>query len=515
MNKLLIFLFICLFPNLCFGEDIFIAQSTQGADSGADCSNAHSAAWFNTSGNWANPKVSGKIGPGDTAHLCGTITSPLTTQNSGSVGSVITILFESGATFSAPTWTVNTGALTVNNNCITIDGGINGTVEATDNGTTATFGGTKTYNRNIYGVYVKGGSNVTIQNLIIRTIYDRLASSTDCLAVGRGIQIEGNSSNILLNNNTISDAVLAISDVLSNTSNITVSNNTISNAGVGINMAPGNTSSTGSNVNVYGNTVTGGPKWDGTFDSNCQIDGCSSSCLTDNHYHQDGMHLFSQGDTGWVDSVNVYNNYLQDFGTHSTAHIYIEYHGMKNVKIYNNVLVNTGTNYAANGMITIKAADGVKIYNNTLVGAGTSNNIGIYWNSSGGVTSQGGDIQNNIIASVRTIMGWAVGTTWTADHNDFYNYSDAYAFQDSSNAFHTYTWWTGQGYDAHGTIENPQLGSNYKPTSSSPNGITSGGINLSSVFTFDKDFITRPSAGGWSMGAYVGSLNAPSNLQTK
>ena len=502
-----------LFPFVSFAEDIYISETLQGADTGSNYSNSHSASWFNTSGNWANPKQSGKIGPGDTAHLCGTITTQLTTQVSGNSGSPITILFESGAKYSNTTWTASTAAITINKNYITLDGGTNGIIEATDNGTTSAFGGTKTYNRNIDGVLINASNNVTVKNLTIRTIYDRLASSADCMRVGYNIYSTGQSSNLTITGNTISDGFYGIYVVLNDSDNVTVNNNTITNTSTGINIAPGNTSVTGNHINIYGNDVRGGTKYDGVFDVNCQTNGCSASCLTDTWHHQDGMHLFSQGDTGWVNNVNVYNNYLQDFGTHSTAHIYIEKHGMQNVKIYNNVLVNTGTNYASNGMIGIKAADGVKIYNNTLVGAGTSNNIGIYWLSSGGVTSQGGDIKNNIISSVRTFIGWDSGTTFTSNYNNFYN-GNSSPFYDSSTGFYNLIWWTGQGYDANGATVNPQLDSNYKLTSSSPASIKRGGANLSSIFTIDKDNMPRLAVAGWSLGAYQAKIpNSPTSLQ--
>ena len=514
--KRLIIVSICmmLFPFICFAEDIYISETLQGANTGTDCSNSHSTSWLNTSGNWANPKESGKIGPGDTAHLCGTITTQLTTKASGNSGSLITILFESGAKYSNTTWTASTAAITINKNYITLDGGTNGIIEATDNGTTSAFGGTKTYNRNIDGVLINASNNVTVKNLTIRTIYDRLASSVDCIKVGYNIHSTGQSSNITITGNTISDGYYGIYIVLTNSENVTVNNNIITNTSTGINIAPGNTSSTGSNINIYENDVRGGTKYDGVFDANCQTNGCSSSCLTDTWHHQDGIHLFSQGDTGWVNNVNVYNNYLQDFGTHSTSHIYIEYHGMQNVKIYNNVLVNTGTNYASGGMIGIKSADGVKIYNNTLIGnyPNYNGNIGIFFNSSGSTYSQGSIVQNNIISGVKLFYGWngtlGTDTIFTADYNDNYN--------GGSSPYNNLSrdWWLAQGYDANGATVNPQLDSNYKLTSSSPASIKRGGANLSSIFTIDKDNMPRLAVAGWSLGAYqVIAPNPPTSLQ--
>ena len=40
-----------LFPFVSFAEDIYISETLQGADTGSNYSNSHSASWFNTSGN--------------------------------------------------------------------------------------------------------------------------------------------------------------------------------------------------------------------------------------------------------------------------------------------------------------------------------------------------------------------------------------------------------------------------------------------------------------------------------
>src|SRR5215475_14695230 len=72
-----------------FAENVYVSQS--GAGDGSSCTSSRSASWFNSSANWANPKQTGKIGPGDTVFLCGTVTTSLALQNSGSTGSYVTI----------------------------------------------------------------------------------------------------------------------------------------------------------------------------------------------------------------------------------------------------------------------------------------------------------------------------------------------------------------------------------------------------------------------------------------
>ena len=79
-------------------EDICIAQTAQGANSGPDAANAHAASWFNTASN--RGAGTGKIGPGDIVHLTGTISSSLSVGASGSAG--IPIAFRDDSQFRHP-----------------------------------------------------------------------------------------------------------------------------------------------------------------------------------------------------------------------------------------------------------------------------------------------------------------------------------------------------------------------------------------------------------------------------
>jgi hypothetical protein len=102
--RMLLLAVVCmaLFTPLASANDVYIAQNTSGADSGADCADAHSAAWFNSKANWGSG--SAKMGTGTVVHLCGTFTGTanstmLTTQGDG-----ITIHFETGAVLQSPAW---------------------------------------------------------------------------------------------------------------------------------------------------------------------------------------------------------------------------------------------------------------------------------------------------------------------------------------------------------------------------------------------------------------------------
>ncbi len=81
MIKLLLSLLLSAI-GLAYAEDIYIAQTAKGADNGTSAANAHAWTWFNSGINWtALSGTDGKIGPGDTVHLTGTITNQLVIQS--------------------------------------------------------------------------------------------------------------------------------------------------------------------------------------------------------------------------------------------------------------------------------------------------------------------------------------------------------------------------------------------------------------------------------------------------
>src|SRR5665213_4117606 len=90
---------LCALP--CLAADIYVAQTAQGANTGADAADAHSLAWLNNFTSWGTG--TNQVGAGVTVHLCGTLTNTLTIGGSGSAGSPITIHFEPHAKFSATT----------------------------------------------------------------------------------------------------------------------------------------------------------------------------------------------------------------------------------------------------------------------------------------------------------------------------------------------------------------------------------------------------------------------------
>jgi hypothetical protein len=80
------------------GPGIYIAQASVGAGDGSSCANARAYTFFNSATNWGSG--SNQIGPGTVVRLCGTITSDLIFQASGSAADPI-VLDGTGATLGA------------------------------------------------------------------------------------------------------------------------------------------------------------------------------------------------------------------------------------------------------------------------------------------------------------------------------------------------------------------------------------------------------------------------------
>jgi hypothetical protein len=79
---------------------VYIAQSAQGGNTGADCADAVAASYFNSSSHWSSNPTGTLIGPGTTVHLCSTISTNLTFQGNGASGNPV-VLDGTGATMNA------------------------------------------------------------------------------------------------------------------------------------------------------------------------------------------------------------------------------------------------------------------------------------------------------------------------------------------------------------------------------------------------------------------------------
>src|SRR5579885_1094893 len=187
--------FVFTAVSLAHANDIYIAQSAACANSGSSCSNAHSVGWLNSSSNWGTG--SAQVGPGDTVHLCGVISSPITVQASGTSSAPITIFFESGASMQSPVW--STPAITFNGQSwIIVDGGANGRIFDTNSGT-----GKNTQDSVCFRTD-SNAANVTIQNIECGPLYVR-TSSGDSNQVASGVS-SVSGPNLTIRNSKFHDA---------------------------------------------------------------------------------------------------------------------------------------------------------------------------------------------------------------------------------------------------------------------------------------------------------------------
>lgn len=487
---------------VCQAADIYISQNTSGGDTGANCSNAHSASWFNSNATGGN-----------IYHLCATFTgaagSTMLTVPSGTSGNTLTVLFEPGAVLTAPYWGgQNAGAINIlGKSYIKIDGGSNGVIQNTANGDALA-------NQQMsQGIYLQAGSsNIEITNLTIQNIYKSVANgtgnnnATNTADVAMG---SGGVSSISVHDSTLNNAGQGIQLNWDGgtTSNISFYNNIITDHRFGIQIGSWVASGSTSNINIYGNKITDWSNW----------------ATTNDFYHTDGIIVW--GDAGHPTNVNIYNNdiYGAFFGT---GEIYCTWDGISTTgiasvcNIFNNVLINTQTANAGKAIWTGSYTGPHNILNNTI--AGPSSNSG---NNLISVDGTVGSFKNNIFYSTSQAVGSYATSCCSnisaSDYNLFYAVSgDPFAYNiGTAGQFITYSQWQGLGFDVHGITGNPNLSTTYGLQSGSA--AIGKGANLTSLgitaLNTDAAGVARPSTGAWDIGAFqfstqTGGVNPPTGL---
>ena len=519
-----------------WAADFYVAQNQVGANDGSNCSNARSVSWFNTASNWANPKQAGKVGPGDTIHLCGTFTFAandstngiLKIPGSGSDGSPVTILFEDGAKLQSPQFSTN-GAIFCHwywgcHGNVIIDGGTNGIIENTDNGTGLAYHAAST------GVVVSGWSslqttsNVEVKNLTIRNIYLNLGSSPEASDTDgqgtMGISIGGNLTNISIHNNIVSNSRIGINGGFDGVTwnNIDIYNNYVSDHCWGMSIAGLRVTSSATNVTIHNNEITGWLNWQ------CPANAKYCTDKTD-VYHTDGIITWSGNNEGTpVYAPLIYNNYIHgNLGNGSpTGFIYCTVgNPIANTTpgseciIFNNLLV--GEDGGVGRVWFGGNTENNKLYNNTFIGM--SSNPSSTFNPCIISSSLGGDIyKNNICINFSQVFAtqWAgdPATIISAmDNNIFYNFNtpNPNRLYFGSGYAYSLAQWRALGRDVNSVTTNPLLDSSYKPTVGSS--AINAGADLSSVgitaLNSDKAEVTRPQGSAWDIGAYEYAAASP------
>lgn len=497
----------------CKANDIYIAQAAVGANNGADCADAYAVSYFNSSSNWGT----GKIAPGTTVHLCGTFNAPagasgyLSFHGSGANGSPITLLFESGAVLAAPYWG-GSGAISADGvNYITINGGTNGTVQATANGTALAN------QQNTYAVYLQSVSNSEVKNLTVSNIYVHTASSSDEGGQNSvGIQWSY-GSNVTIDNNTCHDVrtcILYAYQGSSTSSSVNIYSNTVYNVNWGIIVGDGDGNAVlNAPVTIHNNVIHDFYLWDDSADEN----------------HHDGVYCFATNTGSTINACSVYNNYIYGVpGTHTNAFVFFSQNtsgmGCSGMQAFNNVLINSADaagEVPANGFIQ-DWCSGTQLYNNTMLGQSTvAASGGVCISVNPGVN----EIQeNNICSTVYLDSYLAPSTTLSAsDYNDFYNLSYV-ATNDANTYFSALATWQKcvtngcpTSHDMHSSAGNPLLTGTYHLAGNS-SAAWQTGVNLTNLgitaLNTDAAGVSRQLTGSWDIGAFedsnAGNANGPS-----
>lgn len=462
----------------------YFAETTQGTGDGATAANAKNRTWFETAGNWSTtPGTSNKISPGDTVHIVGTIAG-LNPQGNGISGNPITILWDSGAKVSTPAATCS---YIVNRSWLVFDGGTNGIVECTANGTALA-------NRNVvFGFNASGISNVTFRNLAIQNLYvhtDDAAGLADNWSTGvyiSGIYANGYGTGILIEDCDFSHAQWCINMGASGGSAVTINRCTFIYYDHGFGGGGG-----GASTNSL--TIT-----------NCDFGTTRNWDTTSNAYHHDGIHTFwAPGTGGITNAVITGNKFWGDWGINNTAHMYFEQDYTNHYTseapgwlIANNVHLGYAGCYMTNGFM-IAQGDTAKILNNTYIGASVSLSKAL------GIAGTGVIFKNNLVSGVNTFIDLG-NVAASGLNNNLYTYAVApgnQPFKYNGTFYSSFSAWrTATGQDAAST--NPATAT-YNSDGSLPSGSAGidAGTDVSTYITTDYLGNARAQGAATDIGAY-------------
>jgi len=563
-----------------FANDIYVSQNGSNTDGSTATNAAHgvSPAWLSAQ-KWQQSALWGAHGvhPGDIVHLTGVMSNRLTICFSGVPGHNVTILFESNAMLSAPTLPSSSCWI----NCagmsnLVIDGGVNGLIQCTDNGTPAHYtnpegarGTSHFTNFNMQGIYAMPANNFTVRSLTISNLYNRLASSDDPVTgnwKARAIQIEG--YNVTISNNVIYNTQDGIdfTYTFAATSNLIVVGNSIMGFNHGIVVGAGNDGAAPLfyNALIQSNKIDGMDFYEST---NTKVGG---------YYHRDPIFLFCTAVNsnhftpsndpcsyyiGCISNVDVSYNIIgpgvnpQTTSAGSAGIFMHDYstNQMIRVLIYNNILSLTPPLEWGDGFICAYCVGGSQniIANNTMVNWHTNiTGGGVYYPGEAPIEAgQNFLVVNNLmIDGTPGILLWGqpttncftggFGTTHQQYVAGFYSGYNVFStggrlvfdegcptcFGRKSSTFQQY-------YMGHSGLAQWQaLGSNYDWTSTSATASVSEsyqlslgsigvgfGTNLSAYFKSDAYGHPRPSSGPWDVGAIIARTTAvispPTNLR--
>lgn len=485
-------------------RDIYITPD--GGGNGVCTSNTHPPSWFNSSSNWGSG--SAQIGPDTIVHLCGTFTTELLAQGSGTSGHPWTLLFETGANISKPT----PPFLDVSGRSFfIIDGGpscgwdpsrlaetaCNGLIRATANGT-----GLANHS-DAHAISCGSSHDWEFRNISIQNMYVRIPNSGD----GQGSNgtlfycYPDPVSHIHIHNLVLNNfhwgIVFHAQDSGTTVSNVEIDH--VSNKNYDHGVASGIGAGFITNISIHDNGYGTTEVWDTLNNSN----------------HHDGIHLYDGENglqSGSFTGVQIYRNYFYgDWGNNPTGWIFFE--GHINATIFNNVGISpAGTHNLANGAFNNCNSIGphtVNLYNNTFIFLQSAQNpymiqlCGNHDVRNNALVTQTGPNNNPFLSSGPGSGIW--------NYNAYAATNPGYQLFSNSGSCCVWTyaqWKTNKGADANSAaIQSPPMGLNTStgaPNSGSP--VISAGQNLTSLgisaLNSDMNGNARPTSGAWTIGAF-------------
>jgi hypothetical protein len=504
-------------------NDIYVAQSAQGANTGTSCANAYAYTFFNAASNWGSG--ASQIGSGTTVHICGIITATsganlFTFQKSGSSSAYVTLYFESSAVLEAPYFgTGPNAAIYLNNQSyVLVDGGSNGTIENTLNGTSGAscIGGPCSYQQS--SLFIEADcSNCEIRNLSFVNNYLRTSlSDLPNLSQDGCIFSDGYHphNNMKIDNNTAHDVRYCMTFQWggSSGSSFAFYNNTVTRANGMLDLSGCSNGTDYDTVKIYGNTISNFAVWDDSTGGE--------------KYHHDGIHLYAcNASSASVSNLAIYNNSFEGpvGSCCMTAPIYLENEPNTATLLSGYIFNNTFTysvgdckNTCGNGMINPQAGTTtVLVANNTLYGDPANQN-GVCYNTSTPVS--GLSIVNNVMTGCGELISIssALMAAQQPDYNVYAN-SGSSAFVCNGNFYSAAqfsSWKSCIGADAHSSYQSSaKLNSDLTLQAGSPaigaaSNLSSQCVGVAAPLCTDKVGNARPTSGAWDAGAFVYSANA-------
>jgi hypothetical protein len=368
--------------------DLAIAQNAAGAGSGAGCANARAVAFLNAAGNWGEGR---QIAPGTVVTLCGTITSTIVVHGSGTPGKPVTIRFTRGAKLSQPACDPCLEAS--GRSWLVVDGGANGAIESTNNGTHLALHLPST------GIEAHPCSHCRFTNLIVRNIYvhDGSGDHTE-VDQTQTRSIFASGSYLRIDHSVFHDAGWSVFvDMDNGNHDIHVDHNNIYNVDHGLITSSG----------TAGGSF--GPIW---FNNN-HVHDFSNWDTDSNTFHHDGIHCYTVagGQPMHISDFYIYDNRFDgSIGDNATSWIFMEdssgnsatpcADSSSNIWLFNNV--GFASRDLSNGVFAMFSGR-TFAYQNTIVG--NSSEPGSVGLQTGGSFVGPGALRNNVFSTVNQWLG--------------------------------------------------------------------------------------------------------------